>query len=87
MGANMMRIKTKNPRVSGGFCISMAATYSPSVLVPSAQTGLTTLFGMGRGDPRCNNHHVFTKFLSLTHWKQHKTYPGSNPRVISTTWL
>jgi len=27
----------------------MAATYSPSVLVPSAQTGLTTLFGMGRG--------------------------------------
>ena len=24
--------------------------------VPSAQAGLTTLFGMGRGEPRRNNH-------------------------------
>ena len=24
--------------------------------VPSAQSGLTSLFGMGRGEPRRNNH-------------------------------
>ena len=24
--------------------------------VPSALTGLTSLFEMGRGEPRCNNH-------------------------------
>ena len=27
----------------------MAATYSPTFAVPSAQLGLTSLFGMGRG--------------------------------------
>ena len=27
----------------------MAATYSPTNAVPSALTGLTSLFGMGRG--------------------------------------
>ena len=31
-----------------GFQIS-AATYSPTNVVPSALTGLTSLFGMGRG--------------------------------------
>ena len=35
----------------------MAATYSPANAVPSAQVCLTSLFGMGRGDPHCNNHH------------------------------
>ena len=35
----------------------MAATYSPANAVPSAQMCLTSLFGMGRGDPHCNNHH------------------------------
>lgn len=28
----------------------------PQIAVPSAQAGLTTLFGMGRGEPRRNNH-------------------------------
>ena len=29
--------------------LKMAATYSPTVAVPSALLSLTTLFGMGRG--------------------------------------
>ena len=29
---------------------------SHRIAVPSAQAGLTTLFGMGRGEPRRNNH-------------------------------
>ena len=29
---------------------------SHNTAVPSAQAGLTTLFGMGRGEPRRNNH-------------------------------
>ena len=39
----------------------MAATYSPSkVQVPSAMGGLTSLFGMGRGEhPRQNHHKSF----------------------------
>ena len=33
-----------------------AATYSPTNAVPSALSSLTSLFGMGRGEPRCYNH-------------------------------
>ena len=34
----------------------LAATYSPTFVVPSALAGLTSLFGMGRGEPcRCNH--------------------------------
>ncbi len=33
-----------------------AATYSPTIVVPLALTGLTSLFGMVRGEPRCYNH-------------------------------
>ena len=29
---------------------------SHKIAVPLAQAGLTTLFGMGRGEPRRNNH-------------------------------
>ncbi len=29
---------------------------SHNTAVPSALTGLTTLFGMGRGEPRCYSH-------------------------------
>ena len=44
-----------------GLLINMAATYSPSkVQVPSAMGGLTSLFGMGRGEhPRQNHHKSF----------------------------
>ena len=36
----------------------MASTYSPTLkrAVPSALTGLTSLFGMGRGGPCCYRH-------------------------------
>ena len=33
-----------------------AVTYSSTSVVPSALMGLTTLFGMVRGEPHCNNH-------------------------------
>ena len=35
-----------------------ASTYSPTLkrAVPSAQAGLTSLFGMGRGGPCCYRH-------------------------------
>ena len=36
-----------------------ATTYSPTFAVPSALTGLTTLFGMVRGEPRRYNHLKF----------------------------
>ncbi len=36
-----------------------AATYSPTSAVPSALAGLTSLFGMGRGEPRRYNHLSF----------------------------
>ena len=34
---------------NGGLYQKRAATYSPACAVPSARTGLTALFGMGRG--------------------------------------
>ena len=40
----------KNPlTISNEGVKNLAATYSPTDAVPSALTGLTTLFGMGRG--------------------------------------
>ena len=36
-----------------------ATTYSPTNAVPSALTGLTSLFGMVRGEPRRYNHLKF----------------------------
>jgi hypothetical protein len=32
-----------------GFNLKSATTYSPTIAVPSALAGLTSLFGMGRG--------------------------------------
>lgn len=31
----------------------LAATYSPAFAVPSALEGLTSVFGMGTGEPLC----------------------------------
>jgi hypothetical protein len=31
----------------------LAATYSPALAVPSALEGLTSVFGMGTGEPLC----------------------------------
>ena len=40
------------------FVLKVASTYSPTLkrAVPSALAGLTSLFGMGRGGPRCYRH-------------------------------
>ena len=35
------------------FKIKLAATYSPALAVPSALEGLTSVFGMGTGEPLC----------------------------------
>ena len=39
-----------------GFVKKGSDILSHITAVPSAQAGLTTLFGMGRGEPRRNNH-------------------------------
>ena len=42
-------IKKPFPETGKGFSKKSATTYSPTNAVPSALTGLTSLFGMGRG--------------------------------------
>ena len=37
----------------------------PPVAVPSALLGLTSLFGMGRGEPQCNNHLIVVRDLGV----------------------
>ena len=50
-------IKQKTPFLSKrGFIKKGSDILSHITAVPSAQAGLTTLFGMGRGEPRRNNH-------------------------------
>ena len=39
----------------------------PQNAVPSAQAGLTSLFGMGRGEPRRNNHLKSFKAIAINH--------------------
>ena len=47
---NKKRGPSKASALKGPLSIKMAATYSPTLkAVPSACTGLTSLFGMGRG--------------------------------------
>ena len=49
--------KTKNPLFSQRVFLKKGDDIlSHITAVPSAQAGLTTLFGMGRGEPRRNNH-------------------------------
>ena len=49
--------KTKNPWITQGFFENWRChTLPPVTVVPSALLGLTSLFGMGRGDPQRNNH-------------------------------
>ena len=53
----MTGIKAKNPSsLDEGFLKKGDDILSHITAVPSAQAGLTTLFGMGRGEPRRNNH-------------------------------
>ena len=59
-------IKTKNPYlVDKGFQKKGDDILSHKIAVPSAQSGLTSLFGMGRGEPRRNNHLKFLVFQVL----------------------
>ncbi len=39
----------KSPGFLRGSFLKSATTYSPTIAVPSALSGLTSLFGMGRG--------------------------------------
>ena len=50
--------KTKNPHQINDedFLKKGSDILSHVNAVPSAQSGLTSLFGMGRGEPRRNNH-------------------------------
>ncbi len=57
----MLRFKKslnkKNPQqINVEDSLKKATTYSPTNVVPSAQIGLTSLFGMVRGEPYRNNH-------------------------------
>jgi len=51
-----LRYKHKKTLISYDEGLKKAMTYSPTIAVPSALTGLTTLFGMVRGEPRRCNH-------------------------------
>ena len=54
----------------------MATTYSPSKMrVPSAIRGLTSLFGMGRGEHPWKNHH---KKVNITRSNKNKIYWKTN---------
>ena len=53
----MNKHKNKKPyRILIGFYKKRRRHTLPQIAVPSAQSGLTSLFGMGRGEPRRNNH-------------------------------
>lgn len=57
------------------FYLNWATTYSPRVpQVPSALTGLTSLFGMERGDPRRIRHPNPMKFLNKNIYQLVETY-------------
>jgi hypothetical protein len=51
-----MAVKQKSLSFQIGFSKKGDDILSHITAVPSAQAGLTTLFGMGRGEPRRNNH-------------------------------
>ena len=49
--------KKRNPVITDGVSENWQRhTLPPCRAVPSAQSGLTSLFEMGRGDPRCYSH-------------------------------
>jgi hypothetical protein len=61
-----------------GFLKKGGDILSHRIAVPSAQAGLTSLFGMGRGEPRRNNHlrslrdRMFGCIILSTHWDKEK---------------
>ena len=59
-------IKKPSYQMARGF-LKVASTYSPTLkrAVPSAQVGLTSLFGMGRGGPYCYKHLKSLRHISV----------------------
>ena len=55
-GRTRRSIKKKNPSLKSWGSKERRRHTLPQIAVPSAQAGLTSLFGMGRGEPRRNNH-------------------------------
>ena len=56
-GEHVVPIKKRTPTFSGWGSLKKGDDIlSHITAVPSAQAGLTSLFGMGRGEPRRNNH-------------------------------
>ncbi len=53
---NRIFYKQKNPDSIKNRDSKKATTYSPTNVVPSALMGLTSLFGMVRGEPHRYNH-------------------------------
>ena len=53
---NKIQFKQKKSRLLKESGLKKATTYSPTNAVPSALMGLTSLFGMVRGEPHCYNH-------------------------------
>ena len=48
--------KKSGPLNASRYRMRQRPTLPPLKAVPSARPGLTSLFGMGRGGPRCYNH-------------------------------
>ena len=66
----------------------LATTYAPALgAVPSALAGLTTLFGMGKGDPRRYGHqqNFEQRFEALRHKRIKKEEKSKGDRCIGTT--
>ena len=66
--------KKKAPSSEGAWGIGRRPTLPPVRAVPSARSGLTSLFGMGRGVPRRCNHRNLSPALravmGLTDWEE-----------------
>ena len=63
--------KRKKPRIAArlfDFKIGIDILSRALGQVPSAQAGLTSLFGMGRGDPRRNRHHKGIEMMNDKFW-------------------
>ena len=52
----MLKKRQKKTSIKEVFKKWQRHTLPGITLVPSAQIGLTSLFGMGRGGPYCNSH-------------------------------
>gem|GEM_PF-2052741 len=62
-------------------------TYSPAIAVPSALKGLTSLFGMGRGEPFRNNHpNIFVFLIRFTSYDSIKKPQENNLEAFNKNW-